>query len=382
MSLSRRGFVRTMGVGTAGVLSNAFIIGRGLEAGEVGPELLQEPYDDGHIRISSNENARGPGPSAIRALHETISPRAGRGYPPDHTNELISTLAQRYRVAEDNIIVGTGSGPILEAAVRAFCTESKPLVTGAPSYGRPDSTARRIGVPVSFIPVDRGLGLDVDAMADAANGAGLVFLCNPNNPTGTALSADVVEEFIRRVKRASPETIIHIDEAYLDYAFDPAVKTAAPLTQEFPGVFISRSFSKAHGMAGLRVGYAVGPAETVGAIRDAWHLGSMNTLSAAAAIASITDPGHIAEEREENARIRDFTISAFRDMGFEVPDSHANHIFVNLGRPASVFRDACLEQGVRVGRDFPPLEQTHSRISLGTREEMEAAVRVFRNVLA
>ena len=382
MSLSRRGFVRTVGVGTAGILSNAFIIGRGLEAGEVGPEGLQEPYDDGHIRISSNENARGPGPNAIRALHETISPRAGRGYPPDHTNELISTLAQRYDVAEDNVIVGTGSGPILEAAVRAFCSVSKPLVTGAPSYGRPDSTARRIGVPVRFIPVDSGLGLDVDAMAEAANRAGLVFLCNPNNPTGTAHSADVVEGFIRRVKRVSPETIIHVDEAYLDYTFDSMVKTAAPLTQEFPGVFISRSYSKAHGMAGLRVGYAIGPAETVGAIRDAWHLGSMNTLSAAAAIASITDPGHISEEREENARIRDFTISAFRDMGFEVPDSHTNHIFVNLERPASVFRAACLEQGVRVGRDFPPMEQTHSRISLGTKEEMEAAVRVFRNVLA
>ena len=200
-------------------------------------------------------------------------------------------------------------------------------------------------------------------MVKAATGAGLVFFCNPNNPTGTAHSADVIEDLVRRVKRNSPETFIHIDEAYLDYTFDPAVKTAAPLTQEFPGVFISRSFSKAHGMAGLRVGYAIGPEETVSAIRDTWHLGSMNTLSAAAAIASITDPGHIEEERIVNARIREFTIAAFREMGFEVPDSHTNHIFVNLGRPASEFREAALERGVRVGRDFPPMEQTHSRIS-------------------
>ncbi len=381
MSLSRRGFVRAVGMGTAGVLSGPFIVGRGLEAGEFEPEVLQEPYDDGMIRISSNENARGPGPKTIEALHRTISERAGRGYPPDHTNELVTTLAERYDVAEDNVIVGTGSGPILAAAVHAFCSASRPLVTGAPSYGRSDATATALGVPVKFIPVDNGLGLDVDGMADAATGAGLVFFCNPNNPTGTVHTASTVEDFIRRVKRNSPETIIHMDEAYLDYTFDSDVRTAAPLTKEYPGVFISRSFSKAHGMAGLRVGYAIGPAETVGAISDAWHLGSVNTLSAAAAIASITDPDHIAEERRVNAGIRDSTIAAFREMGFVVPDSHTNHIFVDLGRPAAEFRADCLEQGVRVGRDFPPMEQTHSRISLGTREEMEAAVRVFRNVL-
>jgi histidinol-phosphate aminotransferase len=218
-------------------------------------------------------------------------------------------------------------------------------------------------------------------MLDAAAGAGLVFFCNPNNPTGTAHRADVVEDFIRQVKRRSPETVVHVDEAYLDYAFDPAVRTVAPLAAELPGVFISRSFSKAHGMAGLRVGYAVGQPETVGAIGSAWHLGSMNTLSAAAAIASLLDTGHLAREREENARVRDFTIAGFRDMGYEVPECHANHIFVNLDRPSADFREACLKLGVRIGRDFPPMERTHSRISLGTMEEMSAAMQVFREVL-
>ena len=383
--MTRRGFVRTVGLGTlgtAGVLSSSFIIGRGREAATFEPEPLQEPYDDGIIRISSNENARGPGPRAIGALHETISPRAGRGYPPDHTNELVDTICEVYGVERSSVIVGTGSGGILEGATRAFCSASKPLVTGAPSYGRPDQTARTIGAPVEFIPVDGSMGLDIDAMADAANGAGMVFFCNPNNPTGMAHPASVVEDFVRRVKRSSPNTSVLIDEAYIDYTLDPAVKTAAALTQELPGVFITRSFSKAHGMAGLRVGYAIGQEDTVRAISRAWSLGSMNTLSAAAAIASIKDQGHIAEEREENARIREFTVSAFRDMGFEVADSHTNCIFVDLGRPASEFRAACLEQGVRVGRDFPPMEQTHSRISLGTGEEMETAVRVFRDVLS
>ena len=382
MSLTRRGFARTVGLGTAGVLSSSFIIGRGREAAAFEPELADDPDDDGIIRISSNENARGPGPKAMAALHQTITTRPGRGYPPDHTNELVATIAEKYRVEEVSVVVGTGSGGLLEGAVRAFCSATKPLVTAAPTYGTPDRMARQIGAPVMMVPVDGSLALDLDAMADAASGAGMVFFCNPNNPTGTAHSASAVEGFVRRVMRDSPSTKILIDEAYIDYTFDPDVKTASLLTQEFPSVFITRSFSKAHGMAGLRVGYGIGHEETLDAITTAWNLGSMNTLSAAAAIASFKDTGHIDDERRENARIRDFTLSAFRDLGFSAADSHTNHIFVDLKRPASEFRDACLEQSVRVGRDFPPMEHTHCRISLGTMEEMETAVGVFRGVLS
>jgi histidinol-phosphate aminotransferase len=233
-----------------------------------------------------------------------------------------------------------------------------------------------------MIPVDHSLSLDIDAMAAAAPGAGMVFFCNPNNPTGTAHPASAVEDFVHRVMQASPATKILIDEAYIDYASGPAVATAAPLTDEFSNVFVTRSLSKAHGMAGLRVGYAIGQRETLSAIGSAWNLGSVNTLSAAAAIASLIDTGHIDDEREENARVREFTLAAFRDMGFEAVDNHTNHIFLDLGRPASEFREACMAQKVRVGRDFPPMEQTHSRISLGTMEEMEKAVEVFREVLS
>jgi histidinol-phosphate aminotransferase len=363
------------------MLSSSLIVGRGREAWAFEPPQERPEYDDGLIRISSNENARGPGGSAIEAIREAMSPRMGRGYPPDHTDELVATIASTFGVGTDNVIVGTGSGPILAGATRAFCSSSRPLVTAAPTYGTPESTARRIGAAVRSIPVDASLGLDLDAMADAATGAGMIFVCNPNNPTGTAHSAGDLETFIRYVKRDSPQTAILVDEAYIDYAHDPEVRTVAPLALEFPGVFITRSMSKAHGMAGLRVGYAIGQPETVSTIRGAWELGSMNTLSAAAATASLRDADHIAEERRINAGIRRATLSAFRDMGFDGPDSHTNFVFVNLGRPASVFRDACLERGVRVGRDFPPMEGSWSRISLGTREEMETSVQVFRDVL-
>jgi histidinol-phosphate/aromatic aminotransferase/cobyric acid decarboxylase-like protein len=279
------------------------------------------------------------------------------------------------------VIIGTGSGPILEAGVRAFCSASKPLVTASPSYGAPEGAARRIGASIKAIPVDRELRLDLNAMAEAAAGAGLVFCCNPNNPTATAHPFAAVDRFVRRVKQVSPDTAILIDEAYVDYTYDAAVKTAIPLTQELPGVFVARTYSKAHGMAGLRLGYAVGQPATVRAVSQAWSLGSMNTLTAAAGITSLRDTAHMEEERRENARVRDFTLQAFKRMGYEASDCHTNCIFVNLSRPASEFRDACRKLGVAVGRDFPPMEKTHSRITLGTMDEMRKAVEVFQKVL-
>jgi histidinol-phosphate aminotransferase len=381
MSVSRRRFFRDVGVGSAAVLSTSYIIGRGREAMAFEPVGMQPPDDGGNIRISSNENARGPGRKTIAALQNAISPRVGRGYPPDYTGDLVETIATYYNVGRDHVIVGTGSGPILEGATRAFCSKEKPLVTAAPTYGTPDQAARRIGAPVKFIRVDRSMALDLDAMADAAKGAGMVFFCNPNNPTGTAHPLAAVEQFVRRVKQTSPDTRILIDEAYIDYAHDAAVKTAVPLTRDIAGVFVTRSYSKAHGMAGLRLGYAIGQPETLQQISQTWNLGSVNTLTASAGIASLRDTQHIDDERAENARVRDFTLQAFRSLGYEASDCHTNCIFVDLKRPAKVFRDACAALKVQVGRDFPPFETTHSRITLGTMDEMRRAVDVFRKVL-
>ena len=381
MSLSRRHFFRNLGLGSAGLLSTPFIVGRGHEAMAFELAGLQPPDDGGFIRISSNENARGPGRKTMDALRNAITPRVGRGYPPDYTGDLVGTIAETYGVGRDHVIVGTGSGPILEGGTRAFCAADKPLVTAAPTYGTPDQAAKRINAPVKMIRVDRSLGLDLDAMAEAANGAGMIFFCNPNNPTGTVHNYAAVEQFVRKVKQRSPQTRILIDEAYIDYVHDPGVKTAVPLATELPGVFVTRSYSKAHGMAGLRLGYAIGQPETLKAISGAWSLGSVNTLTAAAGIASLRDAKHIEEERAENARVRDFTLSAFKSLGYEGADSHTNCIFVDLKRPASQFREACAALKVSVGRDFPPFEKTHSRITLGTMDEMKQAVQVFKRVL-
>jgi histidinol-phosphate aminotransferase len=211
----------------------------------------------------------------------------------------------------------------------------------------------------------------------------MVYVCNPNNPTGTVHNAANIEKFVRKVKQNSPTTAILIDEAYIDYTHDNAVKTAMPLTQEFAGVFVTRSYSKAHGMAGLRLGYGIGQQETMQQISRAWSLGSINTLTAAAGVASMIDTAHIAEERAENARVRDFTLAAFKKMGYEAADCHTNCIFVDLkGRNAQQFREACAKNKVTIGRDFPPFEKSHTRISLGTMEEMRQATAVFQRVLS
>lgn len=382
MNTTRRGFVGTIALGTAaGALAGTSLVSKSARA-QTRAAAESGVYDDGVIQLSANESARGPGPKTMEALRSHITKRVGRGYPPDHVNELRDGIADYYGVAKENVQLATGSTPLLEGAVVAFCSAEKRFVTPMPTYSTSLSTARAIGAATQELPLDSSLSIDLGTLADAASGAGLIYFCNPNNPTGTVHGPDAVERFVRRVVREAPETMIHIDEAYIDYAKPGAIETALPLALEFENVFVTRSFSKAHGMPGLRVGYGLGQEQTLAKIRSAWGMGEVNMLGAIAALTALEDKEHVAWEVQQNAEIRDMVIRAFREMGFEVGDSNTNHIFVNIGRPAREFREACLEHKVLVGRDFPPMENTHCRVSLGSREEMEIALEVFRKVLA
>ncbi len=388
MSLSRREFVRRLSASGAGLAGASYVIGYGRE------ELAALGYEPGaaadaglagqataDIRINSNENLRGPSPKVLDVLKRHPSRELGLGYPPPNVRAFEQGVAAIYGAKPDNVIVATGSGAILEAGVRAFVTRERPLVTADPSYGSPAGTANRMAAPVKAIPVDSALQLNLEAMVTAAVGAGLVFLCNPNNPTSRVHTLADVEQAVRRLKERSPETAILIDEAYIDYATAPGVGTTAKLALELPGVFMTRTFSKAFGMAGMRMGYAIGQPDTVSRVRRAWGLGSINDLQAIAGVAALQDTAHMEWERQENRRIREWTLGQFKEMGYDAPDSQTNFVFVNIGRPAAGFRDACRTQGVAVGRDFPPMEQTHARISLGTMDDMQRAMRVFRQVL-
>jgi histidinol-phosphate aminotransferase len=390
MALSRRDFVRRLGVGGVAVASASHIIGYGREEllaftgqGQAGREARRAPSAAGPvIKLSSNENLRGPSPKVIEVLRQHPSKDLGLGYPPPNQSAFVDACAAMDGAKPNNVIVSTGSGAILTAAVMAYCHGDKSLVTGDPSYGSPAQTAQRIKAPVKFIAVDpKSLALDLEGMIRASIGAGLVFLCNPNNPTSTVQTSADLEQTVRTIKQRSPETGILIDEAYLEYATKPGAFTMAKLALELPGVFVSRTFSKAYGMAGMRMGYGIGQPETMQKVGRGWGLGDINELQAVAGIAALNDKAHMQWEKMENKRVRDWTQGQFKAMGFESPESDTNFIFVNIRRPAVEFRDGCRALGVAVGRDFPPMEKTYARISLGRMEDMEKAMVVFKQVL-
>jgi histidinol-phosphate aminotransferase len=393
MAVSRRVFVRAAGVAGASALASfgcAQVLSRGREAavGE-GRELDSLVTPDTRIRLSSNENPIGPPPFAVEALMAAFAADAPR-YPNAPARHVTQQIAAHHSIPVESVVAGSGSGEILRMAVHAFAGPGRPLVTGAPSFEDPTRYAELIGAPVVAVPVTRHLKLDLDAMVEGARGAGLVFFCNPNNPTGTVHSASAVTEFVDRVARVSPETTVLIDEAYHHYVEDPSYSTALLLALGRPNVAICRTFSKLYGMAGLRLGYAVGRPETVAALRRQRLANSVNALVASAAAAALGEESpaarrrtaeYVARERARNHDAREFTRKAMADIGYPSLPSEANFIIVDVRRDVREFQKACADRGVLIGRPFPPLV-THARISIGTMEEMSAAVAVFRKVLA
>ena len=389
-SPSRRGFLRIFGGRTSspGALNGAFLAARGLEAHLA--EAIQEgrpprpvlPPGVHEIRINSNENPLGPGRTALDAIVGKF-PEAGR-YPFNATpndGDLAAAIAKKFSTKTANVVLGAGSQEILRSAVLAFTSPTHGLVAGAPTFENCPAIAKKLGHPIAAVKVDSAMRLDIEAMIAAATGAGLVYFNNPNNPTGTVHGAKTVADFVERVHKASPDTVILIDEAYHDYVTDPSYQTAVPLALETPNVLVSRTFSKAYGMAGVRVGYGLGHADTMAKIGRMRMPYNVNVFGVAAAIASLQDPKHLEEESARNTEVRAFTVKAFSDLGFTPADSQANFVFVDIERPAKDFREACAKAGVMVGRDFPPFEKTHARVSIGTMDEMVRATAVFRDVL-
>jgi histidinol-phosphate aminotransferase len=386
MSLSRRGFITRLAPGRDAHAA-ALIAARGREAlvaesrySELG-ELV--PPGTTEIRISSNENPLGPGPHALNAITGKF-PEAGR-YPFNSTpndGELVNAVAKKFGAKAENVVMGAGSGEILTNAVRAFTSASRPLVTAWPSFENPHTTAEKIGTPIKEIPLDAQLRIDIPKMLSAVKGAGLVFFCNPNNPTATVHGAQAVADFVKAVRQQSPDTVILLDEAYHDYVTDSSYKSGVELALTTPNVFVARTFSKAYGMAGLRIGYAIGQPAIIKELGRYKMPYNVSVPGIAAGIASLNNQAHIDQERARNTDVRAFTTRAFEQMGYKATDSQANFIFVDLKRPAKGFRDAVAQHGVLVGRDFPPYEKTHCRISIGTMDEMKQAVEVFKKVLA
>jgi histidinol-phosphate aminotransferase len=385
MSLSRRRFVQALGAG--GVAT--FVASRGRE-GLIwsGLETRLQAVEPGLTLLSSNENPMGPGKVVMDAVTNALSNggwRAGR-YPfnlPISEDATRNAIAAHFKVKPENVLIGTGSTQILRTSTHVFTSKTAALVASIPTYEECAGYAELIGSPVKGVPMTKDFKLDLDATAAAAKGAGLIFYCNPNNPTATAVGGKDTRAFIDTVMKSSPNTTILVDEAYYDYVTDPAYETMIPLAIDNPRVVVARTFSKAYGMAGLRLGYAIGHVDTIKKMA-AWDAGgAMNILGLAAGPVAIgQDPSFLAKEKARNKEARDFTMNWFKQRGYEPTDSQANFLFVNIKRPAKGFREACRAQGFLVARDFPPFEKTHCRISIGTLDEMKKAVAVFDQVLA
>jgi histidinol-phosphate aminotransferase len=331
------------------------------------------------IRIGSNENPYGPAASVLEAVGS--SAKEGNRYPGPVQQKLIDAIAGKFDVPLDHVMLSGGSGDILNAVVKAFTSKTKALVSGLPSYEQPVRTGQALGNLVKEVPLDADLRLDLTAMGAKSSGAGLVYICNPNNPTSTAVALKDVGALIEKVVKASPTTFILVDEAYFEYADLPGFDTAAPFVLKYPQVIVARTFSKIHAMAGMRAGYALAQPKTIALMR-AYHSNSgMSVMTMAAATASLLDTANLEKNRTANRDVRKLTVDAFTSAGYRVAHSDANFVFVEIKRDSKGFQEACRQLGVAVGRAFPPLT-TWARISIGTPTEMEKAIPVFMKVLS
>lgn len=379
MSLSRRSFVQTLGAGAAG----AWVGGRGREAGMFSLEALgAEPNAAGpRIILSSNENPNGPGKAVLDAVRGIFT-STGR-YPNDRVDELAEMIARKHGVKAENVLVGSGSTQLLRTATHVFCSKTAGLAAAIPAYEECARYAQLMGYPVTGVKLNAELKMDLDALLGASKGAGMVFYCNPNNPVATAIGGKATRDYIGAVNKSSPNTTILVDEAYFEYATMPGYETMMPLAVTNPRVVVARTFSKAYGMAGLRVGYAVGHKDAIKKMADWDGISAVNMLGVAAVRAALQlDPAVLAAESKRNTEARAFTIKWFSDRGYKPTDSQTNFIFVDIKRPAADFRNACDSEHVLVGRDFPPYQKTHARISIGTMAEMQRAVQTFERALA
>jgi histidinol-phosphate aminotransferase len=373
--LNRRAFVQSLGLGAVGTVTWLEVP---LGAAVVTHQRAAVPLPAGAVRIGSNENPYGPLPSAFDAARAAAL--EGHRYPGALTSGLVEAIASKHGVSAQRVMLSGGSGDVLRAAMMTFTSAARALVTGAPSYEAPVRQAIRSKVPVSEVPLTPDLKLNLGAMLSKAGGSGLIYICNPNNPTSTVVPIADVTALIAAVAASAPETYVLVDEAYFEYVDDPAFGTAIPLVDKYPNLVVARTFSKIHGMAGMRVGYAIAQEMTLAAMRENLSASGLSSMSLAAAAASLADTAGLEKNRALNRDVRRLTIDAFRKAGYLVAASEANFVMVDVRRDSRAFQEACRQKGIAIGRPFPPLT-TWARITIGTRQEMERAMPVFMDLL-
>jgi histidinol-phosphate aminotransferase len=330
----------------------------------------------GAIKLASNEVAAGPLPSVVAAI-AAAGAEVNR-YPDSHADALVARLAQRFDVAEDQLAVGCGSVTLCQQLLQATCTHADDVVFGWRSFEAYPILTQVVGARAVRVPLTKEHALDTEAMLAAVTPATrLVFACTPNNPTGTPLHTDELRALLAGVPS---DVLVVIDEAYREFVDDPDVPDGIEVAKAAwargqHNVAVLRTFSKAYGLAGLRVGYCVAPADVISAVRKTFVPFGVNSLAQAAAIASLNAEDELfARCREimaERTRVRTELLA----MGYDVPVTQANFVWLPLGERTTAFNQHCLDHKVIV-RAFG---DDGARVTIGDPSENDAFLAVARN---
>jgi histidinol-phosphate aminotransferase len=325
------------------------------------------------VLINANENPLGPCPQAIEAATGYL--KNGGRYHFELTFQLRELLAQQENLSAEQVQVYAGSSPPLWQSVIAHTSPTKSFVTGDPGYEAGEAAARFIGAKVHRVPlVKKSFAHDVRAMAAADPNAGLLYICNPNNPTGTLTSDKDIDWLVDHMPRGA---VLVLDEAYTHFA---GCKMRSDLVAAGKPVIILRTFSKLYGLAGLRAGAAFGDPEVLNRL-SRYSQGIMPTPGVSAAMASLQVSDLVPTRRRIIADTRAQVFKFLDKHGFSYTPSVSNHFLVEVKQPGDRVATAMRKEKIFIGRTWPSWP-THVRISVGTPEEMEKFQSAFLKVMA
>ncbi|HEX9761029.1 MAG TPA: aminotransferase class I/II-fold pyridoxal phosphate-dependent enzyme [Candidatus Acidoferrales bacterium] len=370
-TFSRRQFTHALGIA----------VGAGIAAPEVWqlsalPPRLPAGLPADTIQLNSNENPYGPSPKALEAM--TRSQQVAARYPDAVETEMTQIIAEHHRVPASQVMLGCGSGELLRIAAMTFLSADKNLVVAEPTFEAVLQYTRVTAANINQVPLTSDFRHDLPAMARACNAqTGLVYLCNPNNPTGTIVSSDEQDEFFRRVPRSA---MILVDEAYHHFVEDRRYTTAFDSFPAQSNLILVRTFSKIYGMAGMRLGYAVAGEDAIRRMNAHTFWNNTNAAVLAAAIASLADRQHMIQQRRLNSAARQWLYKELEKDGRRYIPSHTNFVMVDVGGDVSPVIAEFRKRKILVGRKFPSLPNW-LRISLGAPKEMEAFMAGLREII-
>lgn len=371
---SRRQFLAVSGVAWSGLVQTALSRSHPLSQPAV-RAWLAPAGTFGPVKIDANENPYGPSEKALQAIQKSFG-QSGRYA--SNTPELHQALCSHHQVDSGMLELGYGSSELLKMAVEAFLGPGKNVVTAQPTYEAPSRYGAVYDATTIRVPLDAQYKHDLKKMRAAVNDkTGMIYICNPNNPTATVVSADAIRMFVDSMP---PEIPVVIDEAYHHYVEDPSYASSVPLAKQGKAVVVMRTFSKIYGMAGLRMGYAVGRGDLIGRMSAYKIWLNTNTLTVAAALASLEDKEFVERNRKLNASARQFVEQQVTKMGLGYIPSQANFLMLDLKRDMGSVVGALRARGVFAGRPFHPLRQ-HLRVTVGTMEEMKRFVEELRTAV-